>query len=332
MAFGDRVVEMVFRWAKQYERDGQVLDEVMYPPPGRLVEAGGSRVHVYERGQQGPAVILDAGIAASSLSWRLVDERIGDFARVYSYDRPGYGWSEPRPGAKVARGLVEEMREVMAAAGAPLPRIAVGHSFGGLLMRLYAAMYPQEVAGLVLVDALTPEEWFPLDGRRTAYLRHASRMARRAAWLAERGVLRWGLRAALDGKKGVKGLARVVAGPGGGGMLNSLLGQLRKLPVETWPQIRSHWSRPASFETVAEYFADLPASCAQAHLASDLGDLPLVVLGGQEEKPGHAGRQAKLAKLSRRGDYRQVHGAGHWLMLDAPEAVVEAVRDLVSSE
>jgi pimeloyl-ACP methyl ester carboxylesterase len=323
---------MLLAWAKQYERDGQIHDEVLYPPPGRLIQARGTRVHVYERGESGPAVVLDAGIAASSLSWRLVDDRIAEFARVYSYDRPGYGWSDRRPGAKVARGLVEEMREVMAAAGAPLPRILVGHSFGGMMMRLYAAMHPQEVAGVVLVDALTPEEWFPLDERRTAYLRHASKMARRAAWLSERGLVRWGLRAALNGNSKMKGLARAVAGPGGQGMLDSLLGQLRKLPVETWPQIRSHWSRPTSFETVAEYFADLPASCAQAHLASDLGTVPLIVLAGQENKPGHAGRQARMAKLSRNGDYRQIHGAGHWLMLDAPDAVVDAVRDLASSK
>ncbi len=323
---------MLWRFAKRWEIDGQLLDRELYPPPGRLIATSAGQFHLRELGTNGPPVVLEAGIGATSISWALVDHPIAAFARVYEYDRAGYGWSPPNQRPKVARDLVEQLREMLAVAAVPSPRILVGHSFGGLMMRLYAGLHPEEVAGLVLVDALTPEEWFPLDWRRTAILRRGVELSRRGAWLAQRGVVRYALTRLERGSRALPRALSWFGGPGGVGLQHRIAHQIRKLPSEHWGPVRAHWSRPASFATLAAHLADLPASCAQAQIVDDLGDLPLIVLAADTQTPpGHQGRQSRLAKLSRRGDYRQIPGATHWLMLDAPDAVVEAVRDLAKN-
>jgi pimeloyl-ACP methyl ester carboxylesterase len=323
---------MLWRLAKRWESDGQLLDHALYPPPGRLVRTAGGKYHLRELGTQGPPVVLEAGIGATSISWALVDERLAEFARVYEYDRAGYGWSAPNDRPKVARDLVEQLREVLAAAGAPSPRILVGHSFGGMMMRLYAGLYPEEVAGVVMVDALAPEEWFPLDFRRTVMLRRGVALSRRGEWLAQRGVVRFALGKLERGQGRMPKLLSMLGGVGGIGVQNRIAHQIRKLPQSQWGPVRAHWSRPSSFATLAEHLADLPASCAQAQIVDHLGDTPLIVLAADTQTPpGHQGRQARLAKLSRQGDYRQIHGTTHWLMLDAPDAVVDAVRELAKN-
>ncbi len=323
---------MVLPLGRQYERDGQVMDEVLHPPPGDFVEAEGNRYHVRRMGDTGPAVIFEAGIGATSISWTLVDHRVAQFARVYNYDRAGYGWSPANARPKVARDLMEQMRAAMNAAGAPLPRILVGHSFGGMMMRLYAAAYPEEVVGIVMVDALSPDEWFPLDFRRTLMLRRGVQLSRRGSWLAQRGIVRYALTKLEKGDSKWPRMFSLLGGASGAGVQKRIAHQIRKLPVEQWGPVRAHWSRSTSFDTLAEHLAELPASCAQARLVQDLGDLPLIVLSAEVgTPPGHLGRQAALAKLSRRGDFRQIPGATHWLMLDAPDAVVEAVREIAQT-
>jgi pimeloyl-ACP methyl ester carboxylesterase len=319
---------MVWRLGKSYEQAGLAVDAELYPPPGVLVQANGRTLHVKKLGTGKATVILEAGIAASSVSWSLVDERIAEFATVYAYDRAGFGWSPYHDGQKIARALVEEMRATMDAAGAPKPRILVGHSFGGMMMRIYASLYPEEVSAIVFVDALAPDEWFPLDLRRTIMLRRAVQLSRRGVWLANRGVVRYALLQMLQGNRRLTRLFSFLGGVGGMGVSSRIAGQIKKLPPHLWPVVRAHWSRASSFQAMAEYLAELPASCAQANLCTNLGDIPLIVLAAEYGPEGHQGRQARLTKLSSRGDFRLIPGTSHWLMLDAPDAVVEAVREL----
>src|SRR5271170_4981104 len=120
-----------------YQALGAASDARRFPPPGRMVAptaAGGPRLHLHGMGDSGPTVILDAGIGASSLSWSLVQEPAARFARVYAYDRAGYGWSERvrrSSGPRIASWLAEELRALLRAADVPGPYILVGHSFGG---------------------------------------------------------------------------------------------------------------------------------------------------------------------------------------------------------
>lgn len=116
------------------------------------MDVGGYRLHVTERGQGGSTVVILHGAGESSYSWRPVQQQLSEFARVVAYDRPGLGASEQGP-APDAVGSVQELHTLLQTLGIPGPYILVGHSLGGLLARLYALRYPEEVAGLVFVDS-----------------------------------------------------------------------------------------------------------------------------------------------------------------------------------
>src|SRR5438045_7029728 len=155
-----------------------------YPPPGRMIDIGGRRLHVYEAGQGSPTVLLEAGIAATSLSWRPVQNEVARFTRIASYDRAGLGWSDSASKPLTLSGLVNDLQALLKVAQLPPPYVLVGHSFGGLIVRAFAGRNPNEVAGLVLVDAVRPEEWHPLSSEQRRMLERAARLSRRGAMLA----------------------------------------------------------------------------------------------------------------------------------------------------
>ncbi len=129
------------------------LDEIRYPAPGKLVDIGGYKMHINCSGSGGPSVILDAGGGHFSLSWAFVQPEIAEFTHVCSYDRAGTGWSESSPLSRTAQSIVKELHDLLQTAHVPKPYILVGHSIGGIYMRLYANTYPEEVYGVVLVDS-----------------------------------------------------------------------------------------------------------------------------------------------------------------------------------
>lgn len=134
-------------------------DARAYPPTGKLIDVGGYNLHINTSGEGGPTVVLDAGGGCFSLDWSLVFPEVAKFTRVCSYDRAGYGWSEESPLERTSENIVEELHTLLQKANIPKPYILVGHSFGGANMRLYASRYPEEIFGLILVDA-THEEAF----------------------------------------------------------------------------------------------------------------------------------------------------------------------------
>lgn len=134
--------------------------ELRDAPPGELVDVGGHRMHINRTGQgSGPTVVLDAGLAGFSTDWTLVQPEVAAFAHVCSYDRAGYGWSDPVHGERTSDVIAAELHELLHRAGVPGPYLLVGHSFGGYTVRVFADRYPDEVAGLVLVDV--SHEAFP---------------------------------------------------------------------------------------------------------------------------------------------------------------------------
>src|SRR4051794_38164306 len=143
-----------------YQVVGTKRDRRAFPPPGQLVDVGGHRLHVYVQGATSgsPTVILEGGAGLGSVTWGWVQPRIAETTRVVSYDRAGVGWSdrgpEPRDGLQIAR----ELHAALQAAGIEGPHVLVGHSFGGLYVRMFADLYPDEVVGLVLVDPTHPDQ------------------------------------------------------------------------------------------------------------------------------------------------------------------------------
>ncbi|HKJ95326.1 MAG TPA: alpha/beta hydrolase [Gammaproteobacteria bacterium] len=122
-------------------------------PPGRLISVGSFRLHIHCTGRGTPTVVLDSGLGGTSLNWALVQPRIAPFARVCAYDRAGYGWSDPGPGPRTSERLARELHRLLATAGLPGPFLLVGHSLGGINVRLFAHLFPTDTAGVVLVDA-----------------------------------------------------------------------------------------------------------------------------------------------------------------------------------
>lgn len=127
-----------------------------YRPPGQIYEVGGYRMHIYCTGNGSPTLILDAGFGGDFLVWSKVQPELSKTTRVCSYDRAGYGWSDPRPGPRDASEIAYELHQLLLQAGITEPVVLMGHSIAGLYIRAYASHYPQSVSGLVFVDASIP--------------------------------------------------------------------------------------------------------------------------------------------------------------------------------
>ncbi len=295
------------------------------PPPGRLVDVGGRALHLDEKGVGGPLVVFEAGIAASSVSWTPVRDLVSATTATAAYDRAGFGWSDPAPKVKTADDAAGDLLRLIVRGKLESPIVIVGHSFGGLIARIFQQRYPQLVAGLVLVDPVVRAEWRgPVDVRRPMLERGAS-LSRRGATLAKLGVVKAALNTLVGGSSRIPKLLAKVSAGSGAGVAHRLVGEVRKLPRELWPVVAQHWSQPSSFEAMASNLELLPKSVTQLDETRSLGDLPLVVLSAAKHVPEHH----LDAALSTRGEHVLVPGTGHWLQLDAPETVAAAVLRVV---
>jgi len=136
-----------------YQYVSTKLDEYNYPAIGKMVDVGGYKLHMIDEGTGGPVIVIDAGLGQNSFYWALVYPEIAKFTRVVVVDRAGHNWSDASPLVRTSENIVKELHAILKNGNVPEPYILVGHSFGGLNVRLYASTYSDEVAGVVLVDA-----------------------------------------------------------------------------------------------------------------------------------------------------------------------------------
>lgn len=315
-----------------YQSAGARSDARRFRAPGRVIDIDGTHLHIDIRGRGAPPVVFEAGIAATSLSWQLVQPEIARLTQTASYDRAGLGWSSAARQPRNIWQVVQELRGLLDSAGVGSPRILTGHSYGGLVMRAYAARYPAEVVGLVLVDPVAAAEWRDPNPATLRLLRLGIRFSRRGVLLARFGVPRLALRLLASGaRKLPHWIARVTSGPGAG-LIDRVVGQVQKLPRESWPIIQSHWCDPKCFEGMARYLEALPGSAEALtqEEAPGLHGIPLIVLSSANAGAADRAEHERLARNSSQGRLEIVPGSGHWIQIDRPDAVIRAIGEMLS--
>jgi pimeloyl-ACP methyl ester carboxylesterase len=287
-----------------YETVAEALDEDP-PMPGQLIDVGGHSLHLRCSGSGSPTVVLEpgAGLMSSNLGW--ITPAVARETRVCVYDRAGHGWSEladsPQDGAQIATDL----HTLLERGNVPGPYVLAGHSFGGLYVQSFAAQYPDDVAGLVLVDATgrkseaTPatspddESSYDIMGRVSALLSST----------AELGVGR--------------------------------LGSYDSLPPQSADEAEATGSTASNLQSTIDEYLQANTSAGQAAALDDFGDKPLVVLtAGSGSDADWIAAHDDLAALSTNSAHRVVDGATHNdLVLDesAAAAVTSAILDVASS-
>ncbi len=202
-------------------------------------------------GGGGPVVLLEAGIAASSISWSLVQSEIATFTRVCAYDRAGLAWSDATSCPRTFEQIVSELSRVLAHVAPHDQYVLVGHSFGIFVIRAYAERHPDKVVGLVLVDP--PTEWLTMTPQRDRMLRRGQRLSRVGAVLAHVGVVRASLALLTGGVPGAPRRFVSVLGPTALRTLQRLVGEVKKLPPDVHPVIQELWCQPKCFLAMAEH-------------------------------------------------------------------------------
>ncbi len=295
-----------------YEGIAEYRDAAMFQPPGVLFQVEGRTMHLYCTGEGTPAVILDSGIGGAALGWGLVQPEVAKFTRVCSYDRAGYGWSEPGPLPRTSGRIAYELHALLEAARIKGPLMLVGHSFGGGNMQVYAHRYPEEVAGMVLVES-THERQAKVFGDPGTVVLWWARFGQGAAHL---------------------GLPRLLGIPAG---------NVDNLPDPVRASAMAQGVRPQAFATLHDELAAFGESARQEEVVTSLGDMPLTVImqgnksnrsGVRDQMPAKymdawGCRRAGLAKKSKRGVLIEGDGVGHLIPMERPEMVVDAIRGIV---
>jgi pimeloyl-ACP methyl ester carboxylesterase len=309
-----------------------------FPPPGRMVDVGGWRLHLNCTGEvraSQPTVILEAGLGDFSVEWSLVQPGGAKFARVCSYDRAGDGWSELGPHPRTLRQIVYELHTLLDKAGVKPPLILVGHSYGGWLTRLYASTYPSDVAGLALVEAGADNPWRMMpDGK----LKRSSELATGQP---------------IPAVKTSNPLRVSDIPPEALSQMRAAAQQLAKNPNEpprdklppdaqrmrAWALAQLGHVAAAVNPFEHEELAGLRAERAKSE--HPLGAMPLIVLTrGISEEEGTDGKafeeehrrdHAAMAAMSRNGKLVIATRSGHHVQLDEPEFVIKAIRDLLEA-
>ena len=293
------------------ERSIRTNERARLAPPGRLVDLGGRKIHMLCKGNaEGPTVVIEPGAAEPAMLWWTVQDQIASFARVCTYDRAGYQWSDPAPSRTITE-RANELQRVLHEANVPGPFLLVAHSYGGAIVRSWARRADGDVAGLVLVD--TPDE-VNLFGPSYAHI-------------VERG--RWILSlAAFAMRCGIFRAASYFASSD-----DDVGAHLSSSARHNWPMAFTPEAFDAAHDDLTSIITASPIE-RQPIASGALGQIPVIVVMHGIPFPdafatlesGFRESQLRLAALSTRGELVVAERSNHNINMDEPQVVVDAIR------
>jgi pimeloyl-ACP methyl ester carboxylesterase len=306
-----------------------------FPAPGRLVDVGGYRLHLTVAGNADPTVVLVQGLSGIGLGWGEVAKLIAPFGRVVTYDRAGAGWSDAHRGKRTCLDMARELHELLACAELAPPYVLAGQSLGGHIVRLFAAEYPDDVVGLVLVDPTDDAAAADRMVRNNiAAIMHGNVVAFTEALLTNRTVpsllVRLGLVRALVALRWPPMFAEI----------------LSTMPEDMRREFVFIISRPDYVDAFTDEIAGLPESQEQTRASRErMPDVPIAVLiaavRGVIERAKWDSHRASaeairaygdgLASLTPSGRLIVLDDSDHLVSLRRPDAVAEAVQWVMAS-
>lgn len=314
-----------------YQQLGARRGALRCPAPGTLIDAGSRRLHVVSAGSGAPAVLFEAGIAASSVSWSHVLPKVATMVRACAYDRAGLAWSDTDPRPRTLAHILEDLELVIERSAITSPMVLVGHSFGCFVICAYAKKHPSAVAGLVLVDPPATSEWQSPTPDRRRLLRRGIRLSYVGGALARLGFVRASLALLTGGAPRIPGTLIRTLGPTADAKLRHLVTQVRKLPREVYPVVQEHWCDPKCFSALAGNLRVLQEAAAFVGSLDTLQNLPVVVISSGQLPADQLREHAEFARLSSSGRHAIAQRSGHWIQFDEPDLIVEAIRSLLGS-
>jgi pimeloyl-ACP methyl ester carboxylesterase len=289
-------------------------------PPGRLVDIGGRRLHLHCTGSGSPTVVIEAGASAFAIDFSLVQPGVLRTTRVCSYDRAGSGWSDARPDVDTPIRVIRDLRTVLDTAGEKGPFVMVGASRGGVLIRLFQAEYPADVAGMVLIDPTAEDRLFVNFQGTVAALTSLTPEQHRSTQPPPSAVIPIPTRQ-----------------PQTGAPFDRLPKPLDETRVALDRKLIASMPPTVSGEVVAEssigdYVMMSRLSAARKATPALLADLPLIVLSrGLNSSPEQREAHAEISRMSRNARHLVVADSYHEIHLSHPDVVVAAIGDVVAA-
>jgi pimeloyl-ACP methyl ester carboxylesterase len=290
-----------------YQAAGEARDRRKRPPPGRLVDVGGYRLHIVCAGESRPPIVICPALGATAAEWQDVQSRVSRETTVCAYDRAGLGYSDLEAGRRTTVRMAEELHALLHGADVLPPYVLAGRSIGGFVVRVFVKMYPDEVAGLALIDSSHPEQRNRLPKTHSRDYPGGMLAAVAYKWMLPLGLRR----------------------------LSRDLG-LRNTGDILWAR-----ERRGDAKEMLAYKGMCPET---ATLAGDLGDLPLAVLTSARIDPNYSLKrqrsrdrfykvwtvmQNEMAALSTNSTHVVAEHGGHHLNHDNPELVANVLTSLV---
>lgn len=279
-------------------------------PPGQMVNIGGYELHIHEQGNSEITLVIEPGAGSWSVHWLDLQEKLASKFRVITYDRAGYGWSDPSPYSRTALNIVHELNAGLEKSGIKGPLILIGHSYGGMLMRAFTRNYPDKVQALILVDSASEYQFDHLPPMISMILE--------------------------SGKQRFKQTGQAIRL----GALNSAM-----IPVDStlqnryWKAYQNSAARACYYDAMYNEMDLLPLTYQQTEIKTPL-DIPLLVITAgdsftafkqipgvpiSESNQKWAGLQKKLLQISTQSEQYVIPNATHDLLLSAPEALEKAI-------